>query len=312
MLRVTGIDDSVTGIRTLRLAAADGCPLPSFPPGAHIVVECGAGPVNAYSLTGDGADPDEYTISVLECPAGSGGSRWIHHELTVGATVVAHPPRSAFAPALSAKRHLLIAAGIGITPMISHLRAARRWGRTAELFYVHREGRGAYLDEIKTLTDGRSEATHIFTDRAEFSAGLGTALATQPFGTHLYVCGPSAFMDDVVAAAAALGWPPSRIHLERFGIDALDPGRPFEVELQCSGDIFTVDSGMSLLEALLERGHRVPNLCRHGVCGECRIPVSGGGIAHRDFFLSEQERQQGDSMMCCVSRAAADRLELPL
>jgi dimethylamine monooxygenase subunit B len=306
-LVVSSIDDSVPGIRTLTLERPDGAPLPSFTPGSHLVLECGPG-ANAYSLTGDSVQPRQYVVSVLECPDGAGGSRWIHRELAVGDPVVARPPRSAFAPVLRATRHLLIAAGIGITPMVSHLRSARRWGRDVQVLYIHREGRGAYIDEVKELTDN----ARIFTERADFAAELAPALGSQPFGTHLYVCGPSGFIDDVTALAAELGWPPSRVHLERFGIDVLDPGEPFEVCMAGTGEEFTVESGVSLLEALEARGHDIPNLCRQGVCGECRIPVSGGEILHRDLYLTEADREAGGSLMCCVSRAAGDRLELAL
>jgi ferredoxin len=145
-----------------------------------------------------------------------------------------------------------------------------------------------------------------------FLADLDPALASQPFGTHLYICGPALFTDDVVAAAVAHGWPASRIHLERFGIDALDPGEPFEVALTASGGSLVVESGVSLLEALEARGHNIPNLCRQGVCGECRVPVAGGAVAHRDLFLSDADKAAGDSMMSCVSRAAGERIELSL
>ncbi|AQA04470.1 oxidoreductase [Mycobacterium sp. MS1601] len=306
-LVVRAIDDGVPGVRTLTLARADGAALPSFTPGSHLVIECGD-KANAYSLTSDSVAPREYTVSVLECPDGAGGSRWIHHELAVGDSVVTRPPRSAFAPVLRARRHLLVAAGIGITPMVSHLRSAHRWGREVQLLYLHREGKGAYLDEVKALTD----EARIYTDRAAFLADLTPALATQPFGAHLYVCGPASFMDYVMATAAELGWPASRSHMERFGIDALDPGEPFEVTLRGSGEIFVVESGVSLLEALEARGHDIPNLCRQGVCGECRVAVTGGDILHRDLYLSDADKQACDSMMSCVSRAAGDRVELSL
>ena len=230
-LTVTAIDDSVPTIRTLTLARHDGTPLPSFTPGSHIVLQCG-GVTNAYSLTGDSVAPAEYVVSVLDCPNGAGGSRWVHRELAIGDVVSVAPPRSAFAPVLRARRHLFVAAGIGITPMISHLRSARRWGRETQVLYVHRSGRGAYVDETKALADDAS----FFTERSIFYTELEAALAAQPFGTHLYVCGPTAFMDDVIALAIELGWPASRVHLERFGIDALDAGEPFEVHLTGSGE----------------------------------------------------------------------------
>jgi dimethylamine monooxygenase subunit B len=306
-LTVTAIDDGVPTIRTLTLARQDRTPLPSFTPGSHIVLQCG-GVTNAYSLTGDSVAPAEYVISVLDCPNGAGGSRWVHRELAVGDVVSVAPPRSAFAPVLRARRHLFVAAGIGITPMISHLRSARRWGRETQVLYVHRSGRGAYVDETKALADDAS----FFTERTAFYTELEAALATQSFGTHLYVCGPTASMDDVIALAVELGWPASRVHLERFGIDALDAGEPFEVHLTDSDERFTVESGVSLLAALEARGHVVPNMCRQGVCGECRITVCGGEILHRDLYLTEADKEAGDSLMSCVSRAAGGRLELAL
>ncbi|BBY90222.1 PDR/VanB family oxidoreductase [Mycolicibacterium tokaiense] len=306
-LVVKAIDDGVPGVRTLTLARADGATLPSFTPGSHLVIECG-GKANAYSLTSDSVAPCEYTVSVLECLDGAGGSRWIHQELAVGDRVLTRPPRSAFAPVLRARRHLLVAAGIGITPMVSHLRSAARWGRQTQVLYLHRDGRGAYLDEVKSLTD----EARTYTERATFLADLLPALANQPFGTHLYVCGPASFMDDVIASAVQLGWPGSRIHLERFGIDALDPGEPFEVTLTARGESFVVDSGVSLLEALQARGHDIPNLCRQGVCGECRVPVAAGEILHRDLYLSDADKQACNAMMSCVSRAVGGRIELSL
>lgn len=306
-LVVTAIDDTIGGIRTLTLTDPDASPLPSFTPGSHIVVECG-GSANAYSLTGDGNSPTSYVISVLRCADGSGGSRWIHDELALGDTVAAGPPRSAFAPVLRARRHLLIAAGIGITPMVSHLRSAQIWGRDVRLLYIHRQGRAAYVDTVTQL----GEHVSIHTDRADFSAELHSALADQPFGTHLYVCGPASFIEDVTGAATGLGWPDSRIHLEHFGSDALDPGEPFTARVASTGEQFVVDSGVSLLDELERRGFEIPNLCRRGVCGECRLPVSAGTITHRDLYLSDADKRAGDALMACVSRGGTDTLEVAL
>ena len=303
-VQIVGIDDGVPGIRTLTLARPDRAPLPPFTPGSHIVIEYDGG-ANAYSLTGDTAAPREYVVSVLECPDGRGGSRWIHR-LSLGDALEIRSPRSAFAPVLGARRHLLIAAGIGITPMVSHLRSARRWGRDAHLLYIHREGRGAYVEDIKSLTDN----ARFFTDRSVFLAELTATLGDSPLGTHAYICGPATFIDDVVNAAAELGWPPSRIHVEHFGGD-LAPGEPFEAEVVSSGTTFVVDSGVSLLEALEAHGIAVPNMCRQGVCGECRVAVRSGVLLHRDLYLSEAEKEAGEVMMACVSRARG-RLEVDL
>ncbi|WNG85852.1 PDR/VanB family oxidoreductase [Mycobacterium sp. ITM-2016-00317] len=311
-LVVADVDDTIADIRTLTLRHPDDAPLPSFTPGSHVVIECGGrgAPANAYSLTGDGISPDAYVISVLRAgtDGAPSGSRWIHEEIGVGDTVAATPPRSAFAPVLRARRHLLVAAGIGITPMVSHLRSARRWGRDTRLLYIHRPGRGAYVDTVRELAARAS----IHTRRAAFVTELSSALADQPLGTHLYICGPRSFIEFVTTAAAELGWPASRVHAEHFGADALDPGEPFTVRLSSSAEEFTVDAGVSLLDALESRGVDVPNLCRRGVCGECRIPVARGVVTHRDLYLSDDEKRSGDSMMACVSRAHGETLELAL
>lgn len=314
-MAVTAVDDSIDDVRTLTLAHVDGARLPSFTPGSHIVIECGAPgrPVNAYSLTGDGTAPETYVISVLrraeDITGGPSGSQWIHDEVAVGDILVARPPRSAFAPVLRARRHLLVAAGIGITPMISHLRNARLWGHDARLLYIHRAGRGAYIDTIRQLTEHAS----VHTRRAEFTSELSAALADQPLGTHVYICGPTPFIEFVTVSATALGWPASRIHVEHFGAGTLDPGEPFTVTVGSTGEELIVDAGVSLLEALEGRGFAIPNMCRRGVCGECRIPVSGGAaLIHRDLYLSEEEKREGNALMACVSRASGQPVEVAL
>ncbi|MBD0024002.1 2Fe-2S iron-sulfur cluster binding domain-containing protein [Gordonia pseudamarae] len=305
------VDQSV-GIRTFTFAAPDGSPLPAFVAGSHLVVRTGER-TNAYSLVSDGTAPSEYSISVLRVADGNGGSRWLHDTLTVGGTVEVMLPRSAFAPVATARKHLLVAGGIGITPMISHLRAARRWGRLTEVLYVHREANAAHLDELAQLAEGAPCTIETFTGRDEFTARLALGLRGQPVGTHLYVCGPSPMIDDVVGAAEAAGWPRSRIHFERFGTDALDAGDPFRVRLGSDGRTLSVPSGVSMLEALEDGGIEVRNLCRQGVCGECRIPVTGGTPLHRDHYLSDEEKHAGTVIMPCVSRADAGAiLEVPL
>lgn len=306
VLEVTALDDSVSGVRSVRLAATDRAELPAYPAGSHLVLRIPAGPTrprqlaNAYSLTGDGVAPLDYRISVLRrdpADGGAGGSAWIH-ELAVGDAVSTDRPRTAFAPVLTARRHLLVSAGIGITPMIGHLRAAIRWSREVELVHVYRPGTGAHLDDIAALTEGSATLHH---DRDALRADLQARLARQPIGTHLYLCGPTGFLDDVLTLATGLGWPSSRISVERFGIDALAPGEPFRVGLP-DGRELAVPSGVSLLEALEDSGIEVPNLCRQGVCGECRLPASGD-VLHRDLYLSDADRDGW--IMPCVSRAAA-------
>jgi len=294
-------------VRELAFALPGGGPLPPHPPGSHVIVECGASH-NAYSLTNPGSAPQEYSIAVLRRPAGSGGSLRMHG-YRPGDEVTLSLPRSAFAPVSTARRHLLVAGGIGITPMLAHARDAVRWGRDVELLYVHRPEAGAYAEVLAGLLGDRLRRT---TDAYDFTRLLQKALVSQPLGTHLYVCGPPALTDDVFGRAAAVGWPPERLHLERFTPVELEPGLPFTARLARSGHEVAVPSGTSLLDALLAAGTAVPNMCRQGVCGECRIPVRAGRPLHRDEYLTEDERAAGTSVMACVSRCENDTLEVDL
>ena len=308
-LVVSAIEDAAPGIRSFTLAAPDGAELPGFVAGSHLVITAGER-TNAYSLTGDGVAPRHYSISVLRLHDGLGGSRWMHDAVSVGDVVDVEIPRSAFAPEARAAKHLLIAGGIGITPILSHLRAARRWGRDVQVLYSFREGRAAHVDDIVALAGSRAE---LFTDQPAFVERLAETLIDQPIGTHLYVCGPAGMIDHVVDAAARLGWPASRIHFERFGTDALDAGDPFTVHLTESDTTVDIPSGTSVLEALEATGRDIPNRCRQGVCGECRLPLSGGAALHRDLYLTDAEKSAGDAFMPCVSRAAEGTiLEVPL
>ncbi|MGO4145653.1 2Fe-2S iron-sulfur cluster-binding protein [Paenarthrobacter sp. YAF11_1] len=285
--------------------------LPSYAPGSHLVIEC-EGHANPYSLTGSGDSPAEYRISVLHCPDGRGGSSAVHR-LGLGERVRVSLPRSAFPPVASARHHLLIAGGIGITPTLSHLRAAASWGKSAELLYTYRPQQAAHLDEIRDLCKRTpSLSLREFAGRNSFRDGLVEALGRQPLGTHLYACGPQNFMESVIAEARKACWPESRLHIEAFGTANLDPGKPFTVHLARTGGSVHIPSGTSLLEALQKSGVSVPNLCRQGVCGECRIPVKKGRPQHRDLYLNEQEKASNATIMCCVSRSHEPELELDI
>ncbi|MEU9059198.1 PDR/VanB family oxidoreductase [Streptomyces sp. NPDC048430] len=307
-LRVTRVTQPAPDIRSLWLSDPDGRALPSHPPGSHVVLHCGERR-NAYSLTNAGSEPDHYAVSVLLRPDGAGGSRWIHEHARHGSLLRVDPPRSAFAPVVSARHHLLIAGGIGITPLLSHARAARAWNRSFTLLYGQRPGAAAHLDELRTLCGPALETVQ---GRAALRERVLDQLGRQPLGTHLYVCGPAGLTDFVLEKARRAGWPDERVHTERFEAAALDPGRPFTARLASTGRRVPVPSGTSLLSALEDAGSPVPSLCRQGVCGECRIGVRAGRPEHRDHYLSAEERSAGDSVMACVSRATDNELELDL
>lgn len=314
-LEVTRRRAQTESIVSITFSDPAGMPLPSYVAGSHLVVQYGDAVdtdsvtgANAYSLTGSGSSPAEYTISVLLVEDGAGGSLAMHR-LAVGDRVWVSRPRSAFAPAATATHHLLIAAGIGITPVLSHARYATEWGAAASMIYVYRRGEGAHAAEARELLGPALTECH---DRYSFQKILTDRLTTQKLGTHLYVCGPNAFMDSVLEQAADHGWPQGLLHSEAFSAGELDAGEPFAVNLARSGVRLKVPAGVSLLESLEKAGKRIPNMCRRGICGECTLPVLRGTPQHRDLYLSDEEKAENATIMCCVSRSLDEELELDL
>ncbi|APE34810.1 oxidoreductase [Nocardia mangyaensis] len=307
-LRVTGLRTLCEGIREVTLGLAGDGVLPSFAPGSHLAVGWADGERNSYSLTGPMVEPRHYSISVRHDRAGRGGSAWVH-SLRVGDDVVASRPRSAFAPVADARHHVLVAGGIGVTPIVSHVRAAVMWQRSFEVVYVHRPGADAHAEDLRALARDRLT---ILRSGPELLAHMKARLFDVPLGAHLYVCGPEGLIEAVTSAALDAGWHRQRLHAEPFASAAAAGGAPFAARLGRSGALVPVGAETSLLEALLARGIAVPNLCRQGVCGECKLTVRGGGIDHRDTYLTDDERAAGDAMMPCVSRAVGDRVELEL
>ncbi|GAA2010886.1 PDR/VanB family oxidoreductase [Brevibacterium samyangense] len=313
-LVVDRIRDLTPVVREVTFRSADGAELPGFTAGSHLVVEC-AGErgtrTNGYSLTGEGLFPTRYTIAVRRDDAGHGGSLFVHG-LRSGDRVRTSRPRSAFAPIVSARRHLLIGAGIGITPIVSHARAAARTGTPALILYRHRPGEASHLRELRGLASAhRHLELRAVGSRADWDTVFADALRSQPLGTHLYACGPNGFTDAVRESAIAAGWPDGRLHFEAFGAQT-EPGEPFVLRLGRSGEELPVSAGDSGLEVLEASGRTVPNMCRQGVCGECMLSVLSGTPDHKDLFLSPEEKESGRYVMCCVSRATGPTLEVDL
>ncbi|MEV4644654.1 2Fe-2S iron-sulfur cluster-binding protein [Saccharopolyspora sp. NPDC049357] len=295
MNRLTVADTRILadGVRGIRLVGE----LRSYTPGSHIDVLCGTDERgrprwNSYSLTGDGFRPEHYAISVR---LGSGGSRWMHR-LRPGDVVETGNPRSGFAPVQTARHHLLVAAGIGITPILSHFRAAETWQRSAEVHYISRDA--AHAADLP--------GAHITGSRTEFWRALD--LTDQPLGAHLYVCGPKPFMDEVTTRAREAGWPRTRIHAEHFGAEPAT-GVPFTAHLRRTGTTLRVPENRTLLDALESAGVDVRSRCRKGVCGECVTAITAGDPLHHDLYLSEDQRTT--CITPCVSRARGT-LELDL
>jgi dimethylamine monooxygenase subunit B len=303
-LRVDEARTPCPGVRSLVLRG-DG-PLPSYPPGAHLGVEWRPGHVNPYSLTGPGLAPDEYRVSVALRPDGGGGSRRMH-ALRPGDRVRARRPVSSFPPVETARHHLLVAGGIGVTPVLAHARWHAWWGNPFEVLLVQRPGTTPHADDLRRIAGDR---LLIASDRAGLAALLAPRLRDAPWGSHVYTCGPPGLIADVAARARAAHWVDARIHAEPFA-RAPEDGEPFTVALRRSGREVGVGAAETVLDALRRAGVDAPHLCRQGVCGECVTEVLAGRVDHRDTVLDEAER--ADRMAPCVSRAApGETLELDL
>lgn len=288
-------------VKHLVLEAADGGPLVGFQPGSHLILHAG-GHRNAYSLTGNGLIPSRYTVSILK-REGDGGSAWIHKNLSPGTEIVVEGPRSMFPPVHNQRHALLVAGGIGITPILSHTAALAESGSSGEIIYAYKPERPAHVEELRKLCATAGFRFIEVSSAAQCREVMAARFADQPLGSHAYACGPISMLDAFLESGRATGWPDYRLHVERFEAPGLEPGHDFSLIVADTGRALTVPSGTSVLQTLEGAGYAVPNMCRQGVCGECRISVTRTqSLEHRDFVLTEEEKAAGDSMMSCVSR----------
>ena len=301
----------------LTLASVDGSPLPAPEPGAHVDLTLpgahgGGGHAEdgvlerQYSLCG-APDARTWTVAVLREPAGRGGSAWVHDTLAVGHELTARGPRNHFvfdagSPAV------LVAGGIGITPVLPMIAAAEAAGTDWVLHYAGASrARMAFADELAAKHPGRV-VLHVADEggRADLDALLGDPAAF-PAGAQVYCCGPARLMAGVEDAVRA--WPRGSLHLERFEPKdaAADPDADvaFEVELELSGTTVAVSADRTILECVEDAGVLVLSSCREGTCGTCETPIVSGEADHRDSVLTPDEQAENRTMMLCVSRAAA-------
>lgn len=295
------------------LEAEDGAALPAFDAGAHIDVELPGGIVRQYSLCGVPGAARRYELGILNDPQGRGGSRAIHDRVATGDALRISPPRNLF-PLTPGEPALLFAGGIGITPILAMAEQLHRDGTPFELHYcVRSRDRAAFLDRIENAP--YAAGLHLHSDDRPDSALRAAALLARPsLWARLYICGPGGFIDFVTRTAQDAGWPPERIHFERFAA-APAPAtgeRPFELQLADSGRIIPVRADQSAADALLEAGFDLPLSCEMGLCGTCVTPVEDGVPDHRDQHLTPEERAANRCFTPCCSRAHSPRLVIRL
>ena len=270
--------------------------------------------VRQYSLCNDPDEQHRYQIAILRDPASRGGSAAMHARIGLGDVLKISPPRNCFPLVDGARRSLLLAGGIGVTPMLSMAERLANLGADFELRYCTRSPRCTAFHQRLSRAAFADKVHFHFDDGApEQRLELASLLGQPDEGTHLYVCGPAGFIEHVLGAARDGGWRARQIHVEYFGaapapVDGLD----FKVRIASSGQVIEIPPGKTVAVALAEHGVRIPLACEQGMCGTCVTGILSGTPEHRDLFLSEAEHAKNDRFTPCCSRALSAELILDL
>lgn len=306
-------EQQTNDVIALELVDPQGKPLPVFEAGAHIDLHIGDGLVRQYSLCSDPADCSAYRLGILKDPASRGGSIAIHEGLQEGSEIMISAPRNLFPLAEHSGHSILIGGGIGITPMIAMACALHSAGRPFDLWYCGRSrSTCAFLDDLAASEFSAQVHTWFDDEQNGQRLDLDSVMADAAVDTHLYVCGPTGFMEWVISTAAGKGLADDNIHREFFQVDVETGGDSFEVVAEASGVTVQVGEHQTIAEALAEAGVRVKVSCEQGTCGTCLCDVLEGIPDHRDVFLTDDEKEDNDQILICCSRAKTPRLVLDI
>lgn len=313
-VHLKSITHEATGINSYRLEPAGAAPLPPFDAGAHVDVHVAPGLVRSYSLSGDPADRSHYRLGIALDAATRGGSRAVHEGWRAGQRLQIGAPRNLFPLSESAPHSVLMAGGIGITPMLSMAHRLTALGRPWTLHLaVRTRAHAAFADELAALSARTpGSALHLHVDAEQGGPpDLQRWVASRPAGAHVYCCGPRPMLDAFKAATTAL--PAEQVHWESFSATeaAADAGG-YALLLARSGRRVEVCSGKTMLDALLDAGVEVPYGCMQGVCGSCQTRVLDGIPDHRDAILDEALRASNTAVIVCCSGSRTPELTLDL
>lgn len=303
-LIVTDRIDDRGDIARIRFAVPGGAPLPPFTAGAHLDIHLpDADMWRQYSISSDPANPSFYEIGVLKDPKSRGGSEAVHRLAQTGAEFTIEGPRNLFELDETAETTVLFGGGIGITPMIAMAQRLHALGKVFTLHYCTRSQDVTAFHDVLTSAPFASNVVFHFDDQPEMQRlSLPSDLPAAGAKTHLYVCGPQGFMDWVISSAEAAGHANAQIHREYFSADVALNGDGFEVECAQSGITITIGPEDTIAKALAKEGIKIEVKCEEGVCGTCITDVLSGDIDHRDQFLTDEEREDGDQICACCSR----------
>lgn len=314
-VRVHQITYEAQGIQSFDLRLPDGGALPPFTAGAHITVHLGNGQSRDYSLVNSQDERHRYVIAAALDTKGSAGTRWLFDTPLVGKTLRISAPRNNFELDETAAHTVLIAGGIGITPLRAMIHRLEALGRDWRLYYGARDRASmAFRAELAALDAPRPGRVQLnFDDEAGHLLDLALAVALAPQDAHLYCCGPSPMLETFKQLVCHRD--PATVHLEYFAAPAESDRAPtgsFTVTLARTGRTIPVPAGRTILDVLRENGVFADYSCEAGVCGACEVRVLSGRPDHRDYMLTEDERAANTSMMICVSGSLTENLTIDL
>ncbi|HET8596346.1 MAG TPA: PDR/VanB family oxidoreductase [Castellaniella sp.] len=317
-VRVAGKHEAAQDIVSLDLEDPAGGPLPAFAPGAHIDVHLPGGLIRQYSLVSDCRQRARFRIAVLREPQSRGGSVSVHEQVRAGDLLRISAPRNRF-ELVPAAHSLLLAGGIGITPILCMATELQARGADFNLHYSCRSRvRAAFLDEMEPLVSAGRAHLH-FDDEPQTAADMAALLdQAARDGAVLYVCGPAGYIEFVRAQARAAGIDEARVRFEHFALDEADKPRldgedvAFQVQLASTGETFDIPADETITHALDRQGVFIPVSCEEGICGTCLTGVKSGIPDHRDSYLTDEEHAANDQFTPCCSRARTPLLILDL
>ncbi|WP_299351094.1 Rieske 2Fe-2S domain-containing protein [uncultured Shimia sp.] len=310
-LKLTAKDSVIDRIDLFTFEAIDGASLPNYTAGAHLDFELGAAGTRSYSLIDferRAGNARQLQVAVQREDKGDGGSKAMH-ALEVGDTIETTEPKNDFELHSSEAPTILIAGGIGVTPIISFAAELHARGARYQFHYATRSRENCAF--AGALTARFADALTLWFDN-ESQMDLQSIIADAPSGAHFFCCGPKGMIEAVRELAEAQGIAKDHIHFELFASPRGHEGdKPFEVEI-ADGRVFTIPADKTIVEVLEAKGIDATFDCQRGDCGICQTKVLGGIPDHRDVVLSKSERDSGKVMQICVSRAKSNRLKLDI
>ena len=311
---VVSRNNEAQGICTYELANVDGSALPAFSAGSHIDVHLPGGLIRQYSLCNHPDEQHRYLIGVLKDPASRGGSQSLHEHIKDGDSLRISEPRNLFPLVHEARRSLLFAGGIGITPILCMAERLAHSGADFEMHYCARSSeRAAFVERIRNSLFADRVFLH-FDEQPETAMNTAQVLANPQPDTHLYVCGPGGFMQHVLDSARAQDWQENALHREYFAAAPVDSSNDgsFSVKVGSTGQVFDIPPDKTVVQVLESHGIDIPMSCEQGVCGTCLTRVLEGVPDHRDMFLTEEEQACNDQFTPCCSRSKSPMLVLDI